>query len=127
MKKMKKILQSGNIYFFYRPKIEKQQEVQSFFLILHPIKSNKYNLLIVGKKHLPEVGKNNGYFLFVDKITENEEELLQSLSEKHYHTKTRGEISLSTSQCLGEGKYLLVEHNNHTHFIYQLTNPTVIK
>ena len=34
---------------------------------------------------------------------------------------------MPTSQCLGAGKFLLINHSNHTHFIYQLTNPTKIK
>src|SRR4051794_25292097 len=42
-------------------------------------------------------------------------------------TKTRGTQTLPFSQCLGEGKYLLVVHGNHSHFIYQLVRPSQIK
>ena len=120
------ILQSGNIYFFYRPKVANEEETQRFFFVLRPINQGQYKLLIVGRKHLPP--KNEGsYFLMVEGNKKGEKELLQSLTEKHYHTKTRGERVLPTARCLGEGKYLLVVHNNHTHFIYQLTNPTQIK
>lgn len=52
---------------------------------------------------------------------------LASLNEKHYSTKTKGERILPVSHCLGAGKYLLVSHNNHTHFIYQLTIPSQVK
>jgi hypothetical protein len=124
------ILQSGNIYFFYRPKVEnnpnEKERVQRFFFVLQPQNQNKYQLLIVGKKQLPPTAKDS-YFLFLEAIKNNKEDLLLSLNEKHYSTKTRGERILPTSQCLGTGKFLLVSHHNHTHFIYQLTNPSKIK
>jgi len=121
------ILQSGSIYFFYRPKVENSlKEVQRFFFVLQPQNQNKYQLLIVGKKQLPPTEKDN-YFLFLEAIKNNKEELLSALSEKHYLTKTKGERTLPVSRCLGVGKYLLVSHNNHTHFVYQLTNPSQIK
>ncbi|KLL05113.1 MAG: hypothetical protein MRERV_5c055 [Mycoplasmataceae bacterium RV_VA103A] len=130
MEKKVSILQGGCVYFFYRSKVEnslKQQEgVQRFFFVLRPQQQNKYRLLIVGKKQLPP-SKKDSYFLFLEAIKNNKEELLSALQEKHYSTKTRGERTLPVSQCLGVGKYLLVIHNNHTHFIYQLTNPSQIK
>jgi hypothetical protein len=127
MTKKISVLQGGGIYFFYRPKVENNpQEVQRFFLVLQPQIQNKYQLLIVGKKQLPPTEKNN-YFLFLEAIKNNKEELLSALSERHYSTKTKGERILPVSHCLGVGKYLLVAHNNHTHFIYQLTNPSQIK
>lgn len=53
--------------------------------------------------------------------------MLSALGEKHYLTKTRGERNLPFSRCLGTGKFLLIDHNKHTHFIYQLTSPSKIK
>ena len=124
------VLQGGSVYFFYRPKVEnnpnKKEGVQRFFFVLQPQNQNKYQLLVVGKKQLPPTEKDN-YFLFLEAIKNNKEELLSALNEKHYSTKTRGERVLPVSHCLGVGKYLLVVHNNHSHFIYQLTNPSQIK
>ncbi len=58
------VLQSGSIYFFYRPKAENSlKEVQRFFMVLQPQKQSKYQLLIVGKKQLPPAEKGS-YFLF---------------------------------------------------------------
>src|SRR3954452_18783935 len=105
-----KIIQKGNIYFFYRPKIGNEEEVQRFFFVLKPENKNKYHLLIVGKKHLPETKQHESYFLFVDKVSEDKKSLLESLEEKHYQTKTRGEQTQPTSRCLAEGKYLIIEH-----------------
>src|SRR5436305_1924088 len=127
MEKKINILQGGGVYFFYRPKVENNlKEVQRFFLVLQPQNQSKYQLLIVGKKQLPPTEKNN-YFLFLEAIKNNQEELLSALGEKHYSTKTRGERTVPVSHCLGIGKYLLVSHDSHTHFIYRLTNPPQIK
>jgi hypothetical protein len=41
--------------------------------------------------------------------------------------KTRGDQILPFCYCLGEGKYLLIAHENHTHFVYQLVHLTQIK
>ncbi|CAG8658014.1 1974_t:CDS:1 [Ambispora leptoticha] len=127
MAKKISVLQGGSIYFFYRPKIESDpKEVQRFFFVLQPQNQPKYQLLIVGKKQLPPTEKNN-YFLFLEAIKNKKEELLSALSEKQYSTKIRGERTLPVSHCLGAGKYLLVVHNDHTHFIYQLTNPSQVR
>src|SRR5438128_1541128 len=123
------VLQGGSIYFFYRPKVEnnsdKKEGVQRFFFVLKPKNQSKYRLLVVGKKQLPS--EKGNYFLFLEAIKSNKEELLSALNEKHYSTKTRGERTLPVSHCLGAGKYLLVVHYSHSHFIYQLTNPSQIK
>jgi hypothetical protein len=118
------VLKKGNVYFFSRPKVENQAEVQRFFLVLHP--NEHYYLLIIGKKHLP-TEKEGSYFAFVEAIKKNKNDLLQSLKEKTYQTATRGERILPSARCLGAGKFLLVEHHNHTHFIYHLTAPSTIK
>ena len=119
-----KVLKKGNIYFFVRPKIENESEAQRFFLVLHS--NERYYLLIIGKKHLP-TEKEGSYFAFVEAIKKNKNDLLQSLKERTYQTATRGERTLPSSRCLGAGKFLLVEHHNHTHFIYHLVMPTTIK
>ncbi|CAG8475287.1 6981_t:CDS:2 [Paraglomus occultum] len=112
-------------------KIEKNSkvvgiEVEALIKKSKPQNQDKYQLLIVGKKQLPSTEKEK-YFLFLEAIKTSKKELLSSLNEKHYSTKTRGERTLPVSHCLGVGKYLLVAHNNHSHFIYQLTNPPQIK
>src|SRR3954471_15860238 len=94
-----KIIAKGSIYFFYRPKMENKEDIQRFFFILKPEKSLKYYLLMVGKKHLPAAKKNKSYFLFVDKVSTDKKTLLESLSEKHYSTKTRGERTQPTARC----------------------------
>ncbi|CAI2167893.1 1488_t:CDS:10 [Funneliformis geosporum] len=107
--------------------ISDTKEIQRFFLVLcSPQLGEKFHLLIIGKKQLP-IEKEGSYFAFVEAIKQNKNELLHALNEKHYSTATRGERKLPVSRCLGAGKFLLVEHNNYTHFVYQLTSPKSIK
>src|SRR4051812_20501023 len=117
MKREINVLASGNVYFFYRPKVEgeqnKKEGAQRFFLVLHSQRSKNYHLIIIGKKNLPQE-KGESYFGFVEAIKKNKNDLLQSLTEKHYTTATRGERVLPVSHCLGAGKFLIVNHNNHT-------------
>ncbi|CAG8816712.1 29632_t:CDS:2, partial [Racocetra persica] len=80
--------------------LNQQEGVQRFFFVLRPQQQNKYRLLVVGKKQLPP-SKKDSYFLFLEAIKNNKEELLSALQEKHYSTKTRGERTLPVSQCLG--------------------------
>src|SRR4051812_29308042 len=111
MKREINILQSGNVYFFYRPKVESnEKEVQRFFFVLHPQNQEKYQLLIVGKKSFPSEEKNS-YFLFLEAVKKNKGDLLQSLNEKRYTTTTRGKQILPVSRCLGAGKFLIAGHN----------------
>ncbi|CAG8525668.1 29314_t:CDS:2, partial [Racocetra persica] len=99
------------VHFFYRPKVMTTGgEVQRFFFVLHSAKQKQYKLLVVGKKQLP-TAEEGSYFSFVEARKLRKEDLLVSLAEKHYHTKTRGERSLPPARCLGEGKYLLEEFN----------------
>ena len=54
-------LEKGDIYFFYRPKVETEEvhgraEVQRFYMVLAPERPRRrYRLFVVGRKKLPEV------------------------------------------------------------------------
>ena len=118
--------QKGNIYFFYRPKIEIEkahnlQDVQKLFIVLKPENQNQYIIAIVTKKLLPE--NNASGFVFIDKIVSTEHQLIEFLEEEIYFTKTKGQRILPEARCLGEGKYFIMEHEDHTHLIYELTKP----
>jgi hypothetical protein len=130
MEKEIKIVERGIIYFFCRPKVhgehDREKGVQRFFLVLRPQQSEKYYLIIIGKKQLPQE-KGEKYFGFLEAVKKNKDDLLQSLTEKHYETATRSKRVLPVSHCLGIGKFLIVSHNGHTHFFYQLTTPSQLK
>jgi hypothetical protein len=118
------ILKSGSIYFFCRPKIKSKEEVQRFFFVLSN-NINSYTSLVVGKKKLPK-DSHESYFLFVEEANKNKQELLESLQKKH-HKVGKGETTDYKAYCLAEGKFVITNHNNHTHFIYQITNPFELK
>lgn len=122
------ILQKGNIYFFYTPRIQYQEahsleEVQRFFMIIKPENVSHYIILVVGRKHLPE---NATYFSFVTKISAHIDELLSVLTRKDYKNQTQEVTELTEAHCLGIGTYLIIEHDGHTHLCYKLNTPSKI-
>jgi len=53
------IVEQGDIFFFYRPKVGKEEvedieDVQRFYMVTAP-EDGKYRLLVVGQKQLPEI------------------------------------------------------------------------
>jgi predicted RNA-binding protein with PUA-like domain len=53
--KSKKIIEQGDIFFFYRPKVGAEEvegikDVQRFYMVTSPDDSNKYRLFLVGQK-----------------------------------------------------------------------------
>ncbi|HZC20447.1 MAG TPA: hypothetical protein VE223_02275, partial [Nitrososphaeraceae archaeon] len=57
-----KVLEYGDIYFFYRPKVRSDEvkgieDVRRFFMVTAPEESQLYRLFVIGKKSLPEVRK----------------------------------------------------------------------
>jgi len=58
--KSKLIIEQGDIFFFYRPKVGTEEveginDVQRFYMVTSPEDNNKYRLLLVGQKQLPEI------------------------------------------------------------------------
>lgn len=123
------ILESGNIYFIYRPRVEQHepkgvQDVERFYMILSPEGKKIYRMIVVGQKTMPEIhdGGERSWG-FVDLVTKNAEEIQKVLRETHYGTKTRGERELPAARSAGEGVYAIVRHGDHTHLAYSLELP----
>jgi hypothetical protein len=124
------VLERGNIYFLFRPKIgeespEQLEDVQRMFIVLSPEGLQRYRLLVIGRKQLPEpersgTEKNWG---FVEAVSKNPESIEDRLDPQRYATKTRGERRLSAVRPVGEGVYRIVRHDGHTHFAYALELP----
>ena len=119
------ILQQGNILFFYRPKVQHEAvfglgDVQHFFIVLKPEKIKRFIFIIIGRKKLPE---GDPYFGFVEKIAKNMDQVMDFISEEHHVTSTKRERDVQAAQCIGMGKYLLINHDQHTHLIYELSKP----
>jgi hypothetical protein len=127
-----KVLEEGDVYFLYRPKVEKTEvrslsDVERFYLVLHPRQKDKYRLLIMGEKTMPEIkGSNNISWSFVENVSKKPEGVEDELDRKEYETKTRGHRFVESVRPVGEGIYMLTTHDNHTHFVYALELPKKI-
>jgi hypothetical protein len=124
------IIEKGNIYFFYRPKVEHTSltgisDVQRMFIVLHPEHDNRYRVAVIGKKELPPPAKSGHrrYWGYISLVTEQSEQLRDEIGPQVYETKTRGERHLPRARPFGEGVYRLVQHDTHTHFAYALELP----
>lgn len=119
------ILLKGNILFLCRPKVQHEEvhnldDVQHFFIVLKPEKVEHFIFIIIGRKKLPE---EQPFFGFVEKIAKNMDQAKDFVSEEHYTTLTKGDRDIQAARCIGRGKYLLIDHEQHTHLIYALSKP----
>src|SRR5437870_10535882 len=108
---MPQVLERGNIYFIYRPRVEETsaaglEDVQRFFLVLSPHGNDRHRLLVIGRKKLPDIDdqrdKNWG---FVQKVARDPHDVEDELDRASYETKTRGERHLAPARPAGEGVY----------------------
>jgi hypothetical protein len=123
------LLERGEIFFLYRPAVEEEEvkgleDVQRFFMLLHPEGSQNHRLIIIGKKKLPEADKTDErYWGFVDEVLRTDKQLKEQFSPESYETKTRGDRFVGSMRPAGMGEYQLLRHGNHTHLAYELTLP----
>ncbi|WP_243373656.1 hypothetical protein [Geotalea sp. SG265] len=126
--KGKGILEQGNIYFLYRPKVQTGearggQDVERFYMVLSPEGKNIYREVIIGRKSLPAIGKKERNWAFIKAVAHRAHELEEEFGRVEYGTKTRGEREVPAARPAGEGIYAIVRHDNHTHLAYSLELP----
>jgi hypothetical protein len=128
------ILEQGDIIFFYRPRVGAEEvrsrsDVQRFYMVLAPEQPKKtYRLFVVGSKRLPEVergtqhprGRNWALNVLTSK---SPQDIRRELGAVEYSTETRGERVVGAATPVGEGKYQLLKHKNHTELAYALELP----
>jgi hypothetical protein len=135
------ILEYGDIYFFYRPKVGSQEiksidDVRRFFMVTAPEEtttntnrsdekekthSNYYRLFVIGKKSLPEIRKSEArsserFWARVGGIFERPEDLTKELLSDEFR---KGDLA----RPVGEGKYAIVNHQDHSELAYILGLP----
>jgi hypothetical protein len=120
------ILEQGDIFFFYRPKVRSEKvesinDVRRFFVVLAPESKNLYRLLVIGKKSLPEIRETEArsserYWARVGGIFDDPTQLTNELLSKEFR---EGDMA----RPVGEGKYAIVDHNNHTELAFVLELP----
>jgi hypothetical protein len=123
------VLERGNIYFVYRPKVEQTsaaglEDVQRFFLIVSPFGKARYRLLVIGRKRLPAItADQERNWAFVQKVAGEPEDIEDELDQMTYSTATRGERHLAPARPAGEGVYAIARHDDHTHLAFALELP----
>src|ERR671914_1794774 len=139
-----KTLEQGDIFFFYRPKVSSKEiksidDVRRFYMVLCPEDEQKivnntnndtntnakkkkiYRLFIIGKKSLPEIRKSEArsserFWARVGGIFERPEDLTKELLSDEFR---KGDAA----RPVGEGKYAIVKHQDHTELAYLLEMP----
>ena len=117
--KESQIIEHGDIFFFYRPKIGTEEvedigDVQRFYMITSPEhgegrggktkkdKEDIYRLFLVGQKQLPEIvegkstSKERNWALNV-LTTSNPEDIHKELLAAEYTTETRGKRRMAAA------------------------------
>lgn len=126
------ILERGNIYFFYRPSAQSGTpqslvDVQRFHLVLSPEGKDRFRVLTVGKKRLPEPADDAERFWgYVERVAADPEEIEEELGpgrEERGGSAGGGGIVRSPARPAGEGVYAVARHGNHTHLLYALELP----
>ncbi|MBA3900092.1 MAG: hypothetical protein H0X62_07770 [Bacteroidetes bacterium] len=124
-----KTLEKGNIFFFYRPKIDVKadissaNDVQNFYCLLSPQGNKEFRLIIIGKEHLPNISKKEKLWGFVSKASRSKNQIKKELQSFTYETKTRGKREQPAARPCGEGVYRIVQHEDHCHLVYALELP----
>jgi hypothetical protein len=129
---MANYVEKGEIYFFYRPKVntEKVQsldDVQRLHMVLAPEGQQTVRLFLVGKKRLPEIvkgkPKTTAREWMMNDLTGKPQEIGKALAPLEYETKTRGEQEQGEAIPAGEGRYTIFERDNSSRLAYRLTSP----
>ena len=129
------IIEQGDIFFFYRPKVDAKEvgdikDIQRFYIVTSPEDNNKYRLFLVGQKQLPEIveGKSTSEeknWALNILTTSSPDYIQKELMPAEYTTETRGKRRLAAATPTGEGKYVIVKHDNHTELAYILELPEI--
>src|SRR5919107_2423568 len=135
------IIEQGDIFFFYRPKVDTEEvkdikDVQRFYMVTAPEeeeeekKNDIYRLFLIGQKQLPEIveGKSTSEeknWALNILTTSNPDDIHKELLPAEYTTETRGKRRLAAAAPAGEGKYTIVKHQNHTELAYLLELPEI--
>jgi hypothetical protein len=127
------ILEQGDIYFAYRPKVRAEAEeeevaadglgdVQSFYVVLKP-QGGRFRLINIGRKRLPDVEGHERNWGFVELIADSGKAIEEALRRETYDTKTRGERVQPAARPAGEGVYALVREGGKLHLAWALELP----
>jgi hypothetical protein len=127
--RLSKIIERGNVYFLYRPKIGKfapegPEDIQRFYMVLKPNRKKIFRLMVVAQKKLPSSESDSRkYWGYVERIDRSPQEVKKDFAGRVYATRTAGERGQPSGRPVGEGVYALVLHKDHAHLVYSLNLP----
>jgi len=126
-----KIIERGDLYFFYRPKVHEEKvrdldDVQRFYIVMAPEEPRLFRLLIIGQKYMPEIlpgrmAPSERNWAIVDYVTESGEDLVK---KKLGWEETAAERPIHPVRPAGAAKYQLILHEDHTEMAYSLESPS---
>ncbi|GAA5935898.1 uncharacterized protein JCM15063_001841 [Sporobolomyces koalae] len=135
------ILETGHVYFLYRPKVEVNEphsldDIARFHLLLVPHGSKLHRLLAIGKKTLPDHEQSSRpMWGEVLNVGDDMQALKENLASYTYETKTMGTRHQPGSRVAASGVYVLHATENYpkdssnanavwaTHFAYKVALP----
>ena len=125
---MTRVLERGDVFFFFKPRIgatavRSLDDVARFFFILDRDGMGAERMVIVGRKRLPDLDSHERAWSLVTEVADRPEKLRDRVRSRVYQTKTRGLRVEPAAQPVGEGRYLLADHDGHSHFAYELELP----
>jgi hypothetical protein len=123
-----RVLEPGDVFFFYRPRIGVDRvrgldDVARLMLVLDPDSGRRDRLVVVGRKRLPDPARHERGWALVAEVAEHPDALAPELGAREYETKTRGLRRQPEARPLGEGRYVLADHDGHSHLAYALELP----
>lgn len=123
-----KIVERGDIYFFYRPRVEEKGarglgDIQRFFMVLKPEGRAEFRLAMLGRKRLPESDRHERIWGFIDRVVKRGSEIEAETRERHYRTKTRGKRTVPAARPAGEGVYAFLQRGRNLYLTYELELP----
>jgi hypothetical protein len=120
-----KVLERGDVFFLFRPGVEHLApqgllDIRPFYMVLHPQRNERFRLIAIGKKKLPEgADGSQRHWGFVDGVFGTAEDLRQVAVAGSSGMEPGG----GSFHPAGEGLYALLVHGNHTHLAYVLELP----
>lgn len=129
------LVEEGEIYFFYRNKIDVEQaksrdDVQRMYVVLVPDSEDKARMFVVGKKRLPAVDPDREdrpeserrEWMMAEWVA-RPTDMGEGLAPQSYETKTRGTRTQPEAVPAGEGRYVLLGRERDTELAYRLDRP----
>lgn len=125
---MTRAIERGEIVFFHRPRVGVEHvrsidDVARFTFVLAPADRELERLLIVGRKRLPDPARHERAWALVAGVTTDPKGLGEELAPRVYETRTRGLRMQREARPAGEGRYVIADHDGHSHLAYVLELP----